>query len=645
MRWSALALVVALVVVPAGPAGSLPDPQDDAGSGADAPGTLGAGPPILAGVKYRGTFLGPGLDDVDTYTFEAAAGDELRVAVQGFLGCAYLHDPDGQERAFGCSYGPEAPINEATHTAGLAGTWSLRIATLTPGPYTFGLGSNTPPPEVSNVRDPRPVRGEEPGCPGAAPEELTRTAGRGDAALPDLTWAALKTGFRAVVAWQSELPSIGSLTVRADGGPEVALIDRGPRILHLFVLDDLPVGAVLCFVASDGERTSAPHALHLANAMNAYDAATGTYSVNLLVLVNENVATGAVIAAGLDRYAEKLYDATDGHVRSGQVITVHAEITRHHSGWHSCHVAFALVDEDAPTCNRVFDVVWTHDIQPTAAALTYIDGIRDPKEAIWMNAMFEAPPHSAAVNPERHVHEVGSVLLHELGHYAFGAFDLYTTLGVGPDCFDPVTGISIMGADRDATEFDDEVNRCPNEAAIGGYVPSWTRLRARFPHVPDRLGAPLPGPVGDGGLHTRALFSPIPKLSPVTAEVPQDDGGSGRDAPGSPEDAVPIESGRAYDGFAVVGYDQGDFYAFEAEPGQSIEALVRGTIGCYHLHDPSGANRALACSYVGLLPETGPLQEIADVGGTWTLEVVQLGAGSYRFSVGVGEPHAPLGAG
>ncbi|HLF16560.1 MAG TPA: hypothetical protein VI796_03910, partial [Candidatus Thermoplasmatota archaeon] len=106
--------------------------------------------------------------------------------------------------------------------------------------------------------------------------------------------------------------------------------------------------------------------------------------------------------------------------------------------------------------------------------------------------------------------EVGSVLTHELGHYAFGMQDMYTDLGTGPDCYDAGTSVSVMGSNRDATEYDDEVNRCPNESLLSGYEPAWTSLRQRFDAVPDRTGPPDPGPEGDGGRFQLSTFDAGP---------------------------------------------------------------------------------------------------------------------------------------
>lgn len=350
----------------------------------------------------------------------------------------------------------------------------------------------------------------------ASDEAMNRTEPRGPDDLPDtvdcgdtrldpahathgdseafegLTWATLKTGFRAVVAWTTEEPALGRLDVQV-GNDTRTLEETRPRSSHVFVLDDLPEGEDLCFTAHAAGETSRTRGMHLANAMDAYDPDAGAYTVNLLALANE-APDEAALEDGLERAAAITYDATEGHVALGATILLHGAIEDHHSGWSTCHVAFVTWSngtEDPPTCNRVYDVVFTYDLPPTAAGATYLDGIQHPRDAMWMNNLWQGSRSATLTwGSAENERQVGHVLAHELGHYAFGAMDLYTNAGAGPDCYDEETGLSVMGADRDATEFDGPENRCPNEDAIGDYTPTWTLLRERFDEVPERTGAP-----------------------------------------------------------------------------------------------------------------------------------------------------------
>ncbi len=349
-------------------------------------------------------------------------------------------------------------------------------------------------------------------------------AGSQDPNLDSLTWVVLKTGFRVAVAWETPEPVAGQLEIRI-GDRNETVQETTPRTTHLFVLDDLPHGQTLCFVAQNGDEgdRSLVHGVHLGNAMNAYDLHAQHYTLNQLVLANE-APNRAALEAGLHGYGELLWGATDEHISAGSLIVVYNDATHHNSGWASCYMLFTfwtLDDQEPPTCHRIFDVIFTHDHIPYGAGSTYIDGIQRPDQAIWMNSIWEASQHGGILySGEQESHEVAFTLTHEIGHYALGAMDLYTSLGQGPDCWDPELEISIMGANRNATEFDDQIHRCPNEDAIDGYVPTWTLMTERYTEIPNRTE----GPQDEQGqsprfeLHT---FDAIQAVSPAAPEQPK----------------------------------------------------------------------------------------------------------------------------
>lgn len=412
----------------------------------------------------------------------------------------------------------------------------------------------------------------EPVCAGDA---SSPTDGAGDPALPDLAYAALKTGTRAVVAWTTPTDVAATLAYRVGDGPERVVREEVATRMHVFVLDQLPRGEMLCFVPSGGGA----HAMRLANAMHAYDGEA--YSINLLVLANEPVDLGA-LENGLDSFAWRLRDATDGHVRAGRILVAVADLGHHNSGWTSCYVPFSIIGASTPTCQRVVDVLFTADAYPAGAASTYKDGIADDDAAIWMNSYWQA----GAVNLGD---DVGSVLMHEMGHYAFGADDLY---GNG-ECDDLAKGISVMGGSRKATEFDDEVNRCPNEANLTAYVPTWTLAQARFPAMGDRQGVIDAGPTTPGDGYARHTFAAL------SVSVPQDDAGSGRDAPSGTTNAVPIAMDTPYDGLLVPGVDASDTYVLQATPGTRVRVEVDRPGTCPSLWDSGSADLSNGCTTNG----------------------------------------------
>jgi len=316
-----------------------------------------------------------------------------------------------------------------------------------------------------------------------------------DDSLPSLAWAALKTGFRFAVAWTSESATTEQLSYSVGGGAETAVSETVPTRVHLFVLDGLPEGKTLCF--RPGGPDGPLHAVRLANAMEAYAEGVphGVYTANYLVLVNE-MGDRAEVEAGVADYANRLWDATDGWVRAGAVLIIATDAMHHNSGWSTCY----LLSVDSPACNRLFDVIFTEDAVPQGAASTYRQGVRDPDAAIWMNMHWQAVPGPVSLDA------AGAVLTHETGHYLFDMDDLYGDPVVpdAQDCTDTSFDMSIMGGDRDVTEFDDEFARCSTQGS--GYVPSWTLFRRQFPEVWDRPAGPDPGPSGNGGVFLQRTY-------------------------------------------------------------------------------------------------------------------------------------------
>ncbi|HET6403543.1 MAG TPA: hypothetical protein VFH78_02755 [Candidatus Thermoplasmatota archaeon] len=466
-----------------------------------------------------------------------------------------------------------------------------------------------------------PAVGTDSTCGTGAP--VTATHGAGDPALPSLVYAALKTGFRVVVAWETDAPEVGRLRYALDGGATTTVSETVPRTSHVFVIDGLPLHRSFCFTPlhADGSPAASQHAIKTRNAMNAHDG-TG-YTMNLLVLANEQSAL-AQVEFGLDDYAELLYDSTDGHVRPGRHIILFGDLEHHNAGWVACYLV------TAPGCTQWYDVIFTNDAAPQGAASTYLDGIQNRRAAIWMNWYWQA----GLVNLGD---EVGNVLMHEVGHYAFGMLDLY---GGSLNCWDAQKGLSIMGASRSATEFDDEINRCPDEPTISNYAPSYPRLRARFPLVPDRQGVIDEGPFGVGPQYARHTFEVTPALSelgrlPPLPRVAQDDAGSGEDAGSFPQSAVPIEAGRLYEGTLLTPVDGADVYRLEVPAGSLVEiAVYPAGIGCPRAIDESYRDLGGACANRGAVAT----RTLEAPGGELFVRFATGTSVSYRFGVGVDAP-------
>lgn len=620
------ALLVALLFVPVA-AAVVPDVQNDAGMGRDAPSAPDASFVVATNVVHEGVSAVLA-DDRDVYGFAGAIGDRIEVRARGTLGCPRVIDPLLVDRGTqGCVYGEAANLASPAYVLDMAGTWFVAFPNLAAGPYRFIIASNEPATDLGHTRavtvDPQPPRaGTDPTCGRGTP--VTETYGEGPSGL---VFAALKTGTRAVITWTTPEPTVAYLEYSIDGGQwAIGGSDSTARTSHVFVLDGLPRNQTLCFTP----QGLPPQALSLRNAMFAHDG--DAYVLNLLVLANEQPTTSQ-LAAGLDSFAIGLNDATDGHVKAGRIIVLLGDLEAHNSGWTTCYVpmvfvSLAMGDPGIPSCHRAADVIFTADAAPQGAASTYKDAIWNPLASIWMNSYWQA----GTVNLGD---DVGMVLTHEMGHYAFGAMDLYGDVAGtdGTDCFDAATGISVMGGDRAASEFDDEVNRCPNEEVIAGYVPTWTLLRERFPLVPDRAGSIAVGPTDAGDAYARTDVIVLPQSGGMDAQAPHDDAGSGRDAGGSPEGAVPVVPGVVYDAMGLGPFpDLLDHYSFEAAAGQRLKLFADGNLGCYTVYTSGGVEVESACRYSWAPLFNSGVDVVLPTDGTYVVEMANLVVAPYRFA-------------
>lgn len=126
------------------------------------------------------------------------------------------------------------------------------------------------------------------------------------------------------------------------------------------------------------------------------------------------------------------------------------------------------------------------------------------------------------------------------------------------------------------------------------------------------------------------------------ALLPQDDAGSGQDAPGSPVQQVRIRSGQTYQGaLEGVPTDSSDHYWLAGEAGDRVEVLADGALGCVYLYHANGTELAFSCSVA--YTELTRLQATLPEDGTYYVEYTYLQAQAYAFSLGVNEAaSAPL---
>lgn len=387
---------------------------------------------------------------------------------------------------------------KATSTSRTSSSGTTTVGTTTAPGTTTSEGTTN---ELSNTESGTPPPPPAPApakptfaCPDGPVVETFATHGS-DETLPSLAWAALKTGKRFAVVWSSTAASTGTVRYSVNGGGFSTLTETVPTKAHVFVLSSLPQDGTICFEAAEGTTKAPIHAAQLSNAMFAFDEASQTYTVNMMVLADEQADLNEV-RAGSDRMAQMVWDATDGWVRIGNVLVVSNDFQHHNAGYPTCAIL------NVPGCTQYWDVLFTNAADPAGAASTYRKGVRDDYASVWMNQYHQAMPGPLAMD------DTGAVWTHELGHYLFDMADLYgDNTVITSECYDAGTGISIMAGSREATEYDDPKAPCANQPA--GYTTSWELLQGEFPKVPDRPGGPVKGPSGDGDAYARFDYAAI----------------------------------------------------------------------------------------------------------------------------------------
>lgn len=129
-----------------------PFPQDDAGSGGDAPDDFSKQVSIQPDIVYEGSSPGPRWDPSDVYHLNGTIGQEFRGWADGNLGCYRLYNATGRLLASGCSY-VGAPINTGPIELELpyTGDYFFRVEHVAPAEYRFAFAFGHAPPEVRTV--------------------------------------------------------------------------------------------------------------------------------------------------------------------------------------------------------------------------------------------------------------------------------------------------------------------------------------------------------------------------------------------------------------------------------------------------------------------------------------------------------------
>jgi hypothetical protein len=672
-------------------------PQDDAGSGGDAPDRPTAEFRIDPGVVYSGTVEGKALGDAaDWYAFAAPANAALEARVGSAGGCISLHDPTGAELDSVCTLA-FANLGGAAAKSGPAGVYFVRFwfnqPTINDGPpqaYRFSVGVNEEAPAPSPA----------PGAGGVFPRNhagLPKVS-PGSASDKHVVVAVIDTGVNVY----HDFFRASRLTKHP--GAWLPGFPRSAKTVHLALTEPTYAKAL--------ERDSADWAQVK---RSTYDDSTDTFDATLYTFPGTRVVGG--ISFG---------EFVDPTVPAGIALPIH-------DGYgHGTHSAGLAAGANLPAADGNVLIVAVEVGQGTfqdglrwAARQPWIDAITislggranapltfsptgDKGGAEW--ATLEAfrsgkPVFVASGNGVSGLAQAPDRCTTYTGEYTGPAWvtrvgaatpdnknptwwhcvpvDATARTDVPSPVRDEMSGASIAGGTSAAT---------PNAAGsyahlllAGRRAGSKASRLATLEHLlrsaappPPATGASSPSayPVsladqGYGVVDEAALRDATARLvgrkgpaprpetelwfendaalrlalwgpgSATDSAVPlQDDAGTARDAPDTRSSRVRIEPGVRYAGrlMAALDGDRSDWYAFDAAAGDTISLDAAVVDACYEIVEPAGQVAASACAANG-----GVISTTATGRGRWFVHV-SASQVMQPYSFGVGLNSAPPSA-
>lgn len=358
---------------------------------------------------------------------------------------------------------------------------------------------------------------------------------------------ATKTGFRGVFSWQASEPVKAEVHYGTNPGnldQITAAIPGAPDSAGIAIAEGLTIGETYYWKVVDilSGQESEIESFEATNAYTSWDGST--YTLDLLVQLDSESLPPDVphdlalknVAAGINVFAERLYDAMDGYARLGNVLITDTNLD------FGANVPFLPADCVAGESNAA-DVL----IQTTVPFDSHTFGgwsIDNPCISFYVGRLGQLiVPWGLGGAPED-LH-FGYVATHEMMHYAFNSPDLYNPADVNnpriAGCWNLEWDGSLMhnsggwvGNKWELTELDRNQQTTPCDHQHSG-VWTWDMLRTRYTQVPP---ADPDGPVGseidhiidtvargneDGGALNIEILDREPGLSTLENYTPQDD--------------------------------------------------------------------------------------------------------------------------
>lgn len=571
-----------------------PVPQDDAGSGQDAPDAISQAITIQPDTVYDGLSPGPLVDNYDVYHLSGQAGQAFRGWSDGNLGCYYLLDAQGAEVGHACSY-EHAPVNTGPIVATLpaTGDYYLKVVHLAPATYRFAYSLAGEPPEVRAVA-PLLVEGGAGGnatawpMPAGCDGDFVYVAGTvGD--IPKFTDGCyhMRTGLNRL-----DTPEIDVLLVP----PASPYPERDLRTMRQAVE-----------MWADGIATLAP-AMDLDWLSDGvdFDLFVDDDALSLdplwdpeIVVLASNPVGGAGI--GIDPVEAVFGGSGPCHGQPNPLASL--------EDWQ----ALPGFDGHHGGLGGTFSV----QCEGGGSLCFAVNGAIDPAPGVL------------------DVFGLYDLVAHEFGHCL--------TVGHVGDAMDheaeAVPYADIM------SYTNQEHDKCVSTLDVESFALTMSRFLLATPlRANDGLNPEGPFQVQDPDDHRYASSTGLasdcgqPDAGLVPGGGPEtpaqdDDADSGQDAPESFAGAIALEPDVVYRGSSVGPVvDSSDIYLLSGQAGQVLRAWSDGNLGCYYLVDAQNVELARGCSYGHAPINTGPLQATLPATGDYYLRIAHLAPAVYHVA-------------
>ncbi|HVF12087.1 MAG TPA: hypothetical protein VNA87_03280, partial [Actinomycetota bacterium] len=245
---------------------------------------------------------------------------------------------------------------------------------------------------------------------------------------------ATKIGFRGVFSWEASQPVLARVHYGTNPAAlTLATKPTSPDLAGMSIADGLVLGSTYYWQVEDlitGERSEIK-SFKAANAYNAWDPVTSSYTINLLVQIDAQSLPPEVphdmalanVAQGMNIFGERLYDASDGFVRLGEVLVTDTNLD------YAANLPNP-VSQPPPVCaeGNFADVLVTTAVPFDSHTYSGYQ-IARPCTSFYVGRIGQLVVPWGSNGSAEDLH-FGYVSTHELFHYAFNAPDLYNVAHV-----------------------------------------------------------------------------------------------------------------------------------------------------------------------------------------------------------------------